>query len=270
MGRQEQCQGHDRPHSAPEPGQQDRGRDRHAVGPRHRPARGVRHREVRARADRRAGPGRQARQEVRRLDAARQELFRGQGTLPFDPRLLHRLPRPVSQGSVDRDREHAQWPGHLARPAGRWPEAEGQGLPDRHRAGAPQRLPQLVARDPVVLRRLRGGQGRQDADLQLQGDARDPQVPQGALQGDDDARGARLGRRLQQPSAGLRARLVDPQSDQRLPDDRGAEQGAGGQDLHPALAARVRPAGCPTPTAWPTASPSSRRTRTWPSSTWKI
>ena len=32
----------------------------------------------------------------------------------------------------------------------------------------------------------------------------------------------------------------------------------------------VRPAGCPTPTAWPTASPSSRRTRTWPSCSWKI
>ena len=51
-----------------------------------------------------------------------------------------------------------------------------------------------------------------------------------------DARGPRLGRRLQQPAARLGPRLLDPQPDQRLPDDRGHEQGAGRQDLRAALA----------------------------------
>ena len=39
----------------------------------------------------------------------------------------------------------------------------------------------------------------------------------GALQGRHDPRGPRLGRRVQQPPARLRARLVDPQPDQRVP-----------------------------------------------------
>ena len=94
---------------------------------------------------------------------ARRELLRGRRRqVPLHPRLLHRLPRPLPQGSVDRDR-HAQRPRHLGRPAQGRPQAQGQGLPDRHRARAPQRLPQLLAGHHVVLRRLRGGQGRQDA-----------------------------------------------------------------------------------------------------------
>ena len=183
---QEQRQGHDRSHSAPEPGQKIAAEIATQSG----------HDIVQL-----VGSGTEkfapALIDVQDLAEKLGKKYGGwtplaknysevKGRYALDPRLLHRLPRPVPQGSMDRDAacRTARTPGKTC---GRRREAEGQGLPDRHRPGAPQRLPQLVAGDPVVLRRLRGGQGRQDADLQLQGDARGSQVPQGALQGDDDA-----------------------------------------------------------------------------------
>ena len=157
------------------------------------------------------------------------------GHYSLHPRLLHRLPGALPEGSLDRDR-HAQWARHVGRtPRGRR-QAQGEGLPRRDRARPPQRLPELVAGHHVVPWRLRGRQGRQDHHVELQGGAGGAQVLPGPLQGRHDARGAGLGRRLQQPPARLGARLVDPQPDQRVPHHRGAEQGAGGQDLRLALA----------------------------------
>ena len=181
--------------------------------------------------------------------------------VPLDPRLLHRLPRALSQGPVDGGR-HAQRAGHVGGPAQGRDEAQGQGLPHRDRPRPPRRLARVLASHHVVVRRLRDRQGRQDDHVQLQGSPRGAQVQQGAVQGRDDPRGARVGRRVEQPIPRLRPRLVDPQSDQRVPHHRDAEQGARRQDLGAALAARARSPGGRSPTAAPTASPSSRRTPT--------
>ena len=89
------------------------------------------------------------------------------------------------------------------------------------------------------LRRLRGGQGRQDASRTTPRTVREALKFNKALYKDcmtpevlawDDASNNRL--------PGLGARLLDPQPDQRLPDDRGLQQGAGRQDLRVALARR--------------------------------
>ena len=100
------------------------------------------------------------------LDAAGRELLAGQGRkVPHPARLLHRLSGALPEGPVDRCR-HAERPGLVGgAPPGR-DEAEGQGLPRRNRPRAPRRLASVLAGDHVVVRRLRGGQGRQDDHVQ--------------------------------------------------------------------------------------------------------
>ena len=56
------------------------------------------------------------------------KLLEVKGRFCTDSRLLHRLPRPLPQGSLDRDR-HAERTRHLGRAASRRRQAQGQGLP---------------------------------------------------------------------------------------------------------------------------------------------
>ena len=78
---------------------------------------------------------------------------------------------------------------------------------------------------------LRQGR-RQDRRHQLARDEGSRQVRPRAVQEDDDERGAVLGRHRQQPDAGVRPRLLDPEPDQLAADHREGQPGAGEEDLH--------------------------------------
>ena len=182
----------------------------------------------------------------------------GRREVPRHPRLLHRLPRPLPQGSVDRDR-HAQRPRFLGRPAQGWHEAEGQGLPGRDRARAPRRLPRLLAGDHVVHgasevakdgKTLTYNSKEMREALKfikaLYKEAMTPEV----LAWDDASNNRFL-------ASGRGSWIHNPISAYRTIE--GSEQGARRQDLHAALAQGPGRRGGRSPTAAPTASPSSRK-----------
>ena len=268
---QDRDQGHHRPHPAPADPGQDRGRGRDPVGPRHRPARGHRHREVGQRPAGRAGRSPTARQEVRRLDPAGRQLLQGRRgrALPLDPRLLHRLPRALPQGSLDRGRlpQWARTPGRSCTRGAR----SSRPRASRSGSASPTTTTPAPPGGPSC-GRYGGSEVAKDGKthhLQLQGSPRGAQVHQGALQGLHDPGGPRLGRRLQQPPARLRA-AARGSTTRSAPT---APSRARTRSWRTRSSCRSRPRarrrGAPSPTAAPTASPSSRRTRTAPRRSWK-
>ena len=102
----------------------------------------------------REGNREEVRQGQHHRPAAR--LQRGRQDLVCLPRLLHQLPRHVSQEHVGRDRDAA---GHLGQLAHRRRQAEGERPPGRHFARAQQRPEHDLARPVVELWRRRSGRG---------------------------------------------------------------------------------------------------------------
>ena len=170
------------------------------------------------RADRRPGPRRQARQEVRRLDAAGRELLRGQGgsfhshprlTSSTSPACTARICGPRSACRTARIPGRSCTQGGMKLKAKGFPIGIGLAHHDDSRARGGRSCGRYgaseVAKDGKTI--TYNSKEMREALKFIKALYKDA----------DDARGPRLGRRVQQPPAGLRARLVDPQPDQRLP-----------------------------------------------------
>ena len=175
--RQERGQADHRPRPAPADPGQDRGRDRHPVRPRHRAA-------GRAPAPRsgpppcstsRTWPTSSARSTAAGRRWPRTTPRSKDGKFHVDSRLLHRLPRPLPEGPVDRGR-HAERPRLLGRPAPGRQKLKAKGFPIG--IGLAHHDDSRASWRAIMwsLRRLRGRQGRQDDHVQLQGSPRRAQV----------------------------------------------------------------------------------------------
>ena len=109
-----------------------------------------------------------------------------------------------------------EYPADLGRAPEAWEGPQSAGQPRGHRDQPLERCQHHVHVRALVLWRQGARGRRQDAGDQLREDRASHRMVQGALQGRDGARGAVVGRRLQQSLPALRQRLLDPQSDQRV------------------------------------------------------